>query len=75
MLKIGPERILYCDTDSIMFIYPKQAPRLEGVGLGNWVNEVRLAPYDRLALRALTCLFLFITVPERQNQTYFCTGS
>jgi hypothetical protein len=44
MLKIGPERILYCDTDSIMFLWPKTAPRLEGVGLGNWVNEVRAAP-------------------------------
>jgi len=39
MLKIGPERVLYCDTDSIVFLYPINAPTLEGRGLGNWVSE------------------------------------
>ena len=39
MLKIGPERVLYCDTDSIIFLYPIGAPRLEGTGLGKWVSE------------------------------------
>jgi hypothetical protein len=39
MLLIGPKRILYCDTDSIMFIYPKHLPKLDGAGLGNWIDE------------------------------------
>jgi hypothetical protein len=39
MKKIGDERILYCDTDSLMFLWPKAAPKLDGVGLGNWVDE------------------------------------
>jgi hypothetical protein len=39
MLKIGPERILYCDTDSIVHLYPKSAPSLVGIGLGKWTDE------------------------------------
>ena len=39
MLKIGPERVLYCDTDSIVFLYPKDAPSLTGIGLGKWTDE------------------------------------
>ena len=39
MLLIGPERILYCDTDSVMFTYPKHLPKLDGAGLGNWIDE------------------------------------
>jgi len=39
-MKIGPERILYCDTDSIFFLYPKIAPTLAARGLGRWVDEI-----------------------------------
>ena len=39
MLRIGPERVLYCDTDSIVFLYPKIAPSLTGIGLGKWTDE------------------------------------
>jgi len=39
MIKIGPSRVLYCDTDSIMFLWPKSSPNLSGCGLGNWVDE------------------------------------
>lgn len=39
MLLIGPERIIYCDTDSVVFYRDRQGPELEGVGLGKWVNE------------------------------------
>jgi len=41
MLKIGPERILYCDTDSIVFLYPKSLCSLASRGLGNWVDEMK----------------------------------
>jgi hypothetical protein len=72
MLKIGPERILYCDTDSLMFLWPKTAPRLEGVGLGNWVNEVRaFSSTTRHALRALTCLTLFICSTRKTTSNVF----
>jgi hypothetical protein len=39
MISIGPERILYCDTDSIIFLYPKTSPSLAGIGLGKWTDE------------------------------------
>ena len=39
MIKIGPERILYCDTDSIIFLYSRDAISLASRGLGNWVDE------------------------------------
>jgi hypothetical protein len=58
MLRIGPERILYCDTDSIMFLYPKAAPRIEGVGLGNWINEYPHDSIDRLFALAPKFYFL-----------------
>ncbi len=65
MLKIGPERILYCDTDSIMFVYPKEAPRLEGVGLGNWVNEY---PKDKIKrIFALAPKFYFMQFDDGET--------
>jgi hypothetical protein len=65
MLKIGPERILYCDTDSIMFVYPKAAPRLEGVGLGNWVNEY---PKDTIRrIFALAPKFYFLEFEDGET--------
>ncbi len=40
MLMIGTNRILYCDTDSILFLYPRgQADRLVAPGLGNFTDE------------------------------------
>jgi len=39
MFKIGPERVLYCDTDSIMFLREKDRPKLNKSGLGNWEDE------------------------------------
>lgn len=59
MKKIGPERILYCDTDSLMFLWPRSgAERLDGVGLGNWVDEY---PHDRIKrLYALAPKFYYL---------------
>jgi hypothetical protein len=51
MLKIGPERILYCDTDSIMFLWPKTGEKLDAHGLGKWVDE-----YPRQAIKRLYAL-------------------
>ena len=39
MIIIGPERILYCDTDSIIFLYRRTAISLASRGLGNWVDK------------------------------------
>lgn len=39
MLRIGAEKIIYCDTDSIIFRWPKNGPDLSGIGLGKWTDE------------------------------------
>ena len=39
MIIIGPERILYCDTDSIIFLFSRFASTLASRGLGDWVDE------------------------------------
>ena len=41
MLKVGPERILYCVTDSIAFLKNCKDKRLyTSRGLGNWPDEM-----------------------------------
>lgn len=45
MFRIGPERILYCDTDSLIFLWPKNGKLLNSTGLGNWENE---HPHQRI---------------------------
>lgn len=44
MLRIGPERIIYCDTDSIIFLWDS-ITQLTGIGLGKWTNEY---PNDKI---------------------------
>lgn len=39
MLRIGAENIIYCDTDSIIFKWPKNGENLSGIGLGQWTDE------------------------------------
>lgn len=39
MLQVGPENIIYCDTDSIIFLYQAAMGILTDVGLGKWTNE------------------------------------
>ena len=58
MLRIGSERILYCDTDSIMALLPKGAPDMTGHGLGNWVNEYPDTRIQRLTALAPKFYFL-----------------
>lgn len=58
MLRIGSQRILYCDTDSIMALHPKNGEDLTGHGLGKWVNEY---PRDRIKkLYALAPKFYYL---------------
>ena len=38
-LGVSYPRILYCDTDSVIFIWPKQGEELTSVGLGHWTDE------------------------------------
>ena len=41
MFHVGPENVLYCDTDSVVFLQDRNRPVSEFTsrGLGNWANE------------------------------------
>jgi hypothetical protein len=39
MLEVGPSNVLYCDTDSVIFITPKEKIIKAGSCLGEWTNE------------------------------------
>ena len=39
MLVVGPHNVLYCDTDSILYMKKKILDRVDGTGLGDWSNE------------------------------------
>ena len=39
MLQVGPENIIYCDTDSVIFLYSSLMGILTDIGLGKWTNE------------------------------------
>lgn len=62
MLRIGPERVLYCDTDSILFLWPETGQDLTGIGLGKWTNEY---PSKKIVeLYALAPKFYMLVFPE-----------
>ena len=39
MIRIGPERMIYCDTDSVIYRWNKKLPVLTSQGLGQWEKE------------------------------------
>lgn len=60
MLRIGPSRIIYCDTDSIVFHRSSDMVDLEGIGLGKWVNEYPgkiIAEFAAIAPKMYTITF------------------
>lgn len=62
MLRIGEQRICYCDTDSLIFLWPKSESSLTGCGLGKWVDEY---PRDRIVqLYALAPKFYFLVFAD-----------
>jgi hypothetical protein len=64
MLRIGPKNILYCDTDSIMFIRKLGAP-IRGHGLGEWVDEY---PDDKIVkLYVLAPKFYFLLKEDGES--------
>lgn len=39
MYRVGPEKVIYCDTDSIIYFHPMNIQRTEIKGLGHFINE------------------------------------
>eukprot|EP01036_Dinobryon_divergens_P027818 gene27818-36651_t len=47
MLAVGPHNVLYCDTDSVVFLKRRDDPRsFIGRGLGQWTDECEEADLD-----------------------------
>lgn len=57
MLLVGPDRMVYCDTDSIVAEEPVGEPSVIGGGLGDWVDE---HPNEEIA-----CIYCF--APKSYN--------
>lgn len=67
MLCIGPERIIYCDTDSIIFLWDR-IQQLTGVGLGKWTNEY--PNQEIIQVYALAPKLYSLTLSKNENQRY-----
>ena len=77
MLRIGAERLIYCDTDSIIFLWPKGGPDLTGVGLGQWIDEYPNHCIERVYALAPKLYALDITDkqnPQHHKETYRAKG-
>lgn len=69
MIRIGPERLIYCDTDSIIFLWPKDGENLSGVGLGKWTDEY---PDNRIVkVYALAPKLYALTLADDNKQTEY----
>lgn len=74
MFKVGPERILYCDTDSIVFIRQKGLPRLDRTGLGNWEDEYPGKRIRRFWALAPKCYMLEVEDSNELDYLFKCKG-
>lgn len=68
MLKVGPERVIYCDTDSIIFVKENNGEVLTGVGLGKWTNEY--PNHIILHVYALAPKLYSLKLAPRQGDSY-----
>lgn len=74
MFVIGPERVLYCDTDSIMFFREKGASKLNRSGLGNWEDEHPGQVITRFWALAPKCYLMEIKSTEEVEYYLRCKG-
>jgi hypothetical protein len=74
MFKIGPERVLYCDTDSIMFIREKALEKLNKSGLGNWEDEHPNEVIKRFWALAPKCYMMEIDSDNTIDYHFKCKG-
>jgi len=74
MFVIGPERVLYCDTDSIMFLREKGREKLNKSGLGNWEDEHPNQKITRFWALAPKCYMMEMEDEEETNYAFKCKG-
>ncbi len=74
MFKIGPERVLYCDTDSIMFVREKHLEKLNKSGLGNWEDEHPKEVIKKFWALAPKCYMMEIDSGNHVDYHFKCKG-
>jgi len=77
MFKVGPDRILYCDTDSIMFLRYRNQEKLTKSGLGNWEDEHKDEDVDKFwALAPKAYLMKLVDKKQEDKVDYYlrCKG-
>ena len=77
MLRIGADRLIYCDTDSIIFRWPKNGENLSGVGLGHWTDEYPSHTIERVYALAPKLYALTVSDknnPSQQKESYRAKG-
>ena len=74
MFVVRPERVLYCDTDSIMFLREKNAPPLHKPGLGQWEDEHPGEQITRFWALAPKCYLMEIQSTEEVTYALKCKG-
>ncbi len=66
MVKIGQENLLYCDTDSIIFMRKDGEEELNSAGLGNWEREYKGETITQFLAIAPKC-YMIKTSDEYQS--------
>lgn len=71
MFVVGPERVLYCDTDSIIYLKFITDPKYTSTGLGNWADEYPDKILKRFVALAPKCYAIDI---EDDSMLFKCKG-
>jgi uncharacterized protein (DUF952 family) len=74
MLQVGPENIIYCDTDSIIFLYDAVMGILTDVGLGKWTNEYPSNVIDHVYALAPKLYSLKLSQKDKSYETFRAKG-
>ena len=74
MYVVGPERVLYCDTDSIICLRNKNTPKFDKPGLGNWENEHPKGVIEWYIALAPKCYSKKVTEKNKSDIKLKCKG-
>lgn len=74
MLQVGPENIIYCDTDSIIFLYSAAMGVLTDIGLGKWTNEYPAHVIEHVYALAPKLYSLKLRLKEESYEVFRAKG-
>lgn len=74
MFQLGPERLLYCDTDSIMYIKYFTEKAITRSGLGGWEDEHPKQKFVRMYCIAPKCYIIVLMSGDEMHMEIKCKG-